>query len=531
MRQDLHPKSTNYAKNRVPTLTASAHRSQSCSFCHQNHFIKWHPTFRSQSFEKRKNFVNSKWLCLNCLGPHTIGNGKSEKTCHMCKARHHTLLDSEDKPPLNGKDEQPQTISVSPHLVSQKKSVLLATALVTVFSATGESILVRALIDQGSEVSIVAESLAQCLNFPRFSNSIAIFGIGGESSTSARELPSFQIASRFNQHQRHCINALILPRLTSYHPPRYLVTIQRSHLTGLNLADDVTSSKPIELLLGADIYHEIIKPGLRKGAPEMPNAQNTSLNWILSGVASTEAASSVPLIPTFVVSLQCTIDEQLLSSVKRFWQQEDLFHQKQFLTSEEIACEEHFSQTHSRLPDGRYVVRLPFKSSPRLLGNSKWAALSAFFCLDKRLVNDPSLQKSYQEFLNKYKLLGHMERITIPMKETFFYLISHHGVNKNSSTATKLRVVFNASQKTTSGISLHDILHVGPQLIPNLGDITLRWRKPPVVFSADIEKMYRQVSLNDDDQNFQLILWKTSKNEDPKLFRLKTVTYGMTCAP
>ncbi|GFX76186.1 hypothetical protein TNCV_2144901 [Trichonephila clavipes] len=37
------------------------------------------------------------------------------------------------------------------------------------------------------------------------------------------------------------------------------------------------------------------------------------------------------------------------------------------LTSEERACEDHFIDTHVRNEDGRYVVRLPFHSSPSKL--------------------------------------------------------------------------------------------------------------------------------------------------------------------
>lgn len=48
-----------------------------------------------------------------------------------------------------------------------------------------------------------------------------------------------------------------------------------------------------------------------------------------------------------------------------------------------------------------------------------------------------------------------------------FYL-SHHGVLREQSITTKLRVVFNASSRSSSGVSLNDILHSGPKLQTNL---------------------------------------------------------------
>ncbi len=51
-----------------------------------------------------------------------------------------------------------------------------------------------------------------------------------------------------------------------------------------------------------------------------------------------------------------------------------------------------------------------------------------------------------------------------------------HGVHKESSSTTKLRVVFDASAKSSSGVSLNDILMVGPTIYPCITDVLLRFR-------------------------------------------------------
>ena len=48
--------------------------------------------------------------------------------------------------------------------------------------------------------------------------------------------------------------------------------------------------------------------------------------------------------------------------------------------------------------------------------------------------------------------------------------LPHHGVWKGSGTAAKIRVVFNGSARTVSGVSLNDELLVGPNLLPLLCD-------------------------------------------------------------
>jgi len=70
--------------------------------------------------------------------------------------------------------------------------------------------------------------------------------------------------------------------------------------------------------------------------------------------------------------------------------------------------------------------------------------------------------------------------------------LPHHAVVKESSTSTRLRVVFYASCKTSSGLSLNDILLKGPVLQDELIYIITRFRIHNFLLSADITKMYRQ---------------------------------------
>ncbi|KAA5582939.1 hypothetical protein F3G61_33115, partial [Pseudomonas aeruginosa] len=60
------------------------------------------------------------------------------------------------------------------------------------------------------------------------------------------------------------------------------------HLENLKLADpDFNISRPIDLLLGADVYSDIILNGVLKGSCQSPVAQQTHLGWILCGKMKT----------------------------------------------------------------------------------------------------------------------------------------------------------------------------------------------------------------------------------------------------
>ena len=65
--------------------------------------------------------------------------------------------------------------------------------------------------------------------------------------------------------------------------------------------------------------------------------------------------------------------------------------------------------------------------------------------------------------MKEYEELGHMaEDKTASIRNGYF--LPHHSVIKQSSLTTKLRVVFDASAKTSTGVSLNDTLMVGPKV-------------------------------------------------------------------
>ena len=128
--------------------------------------------------------------------------------------------------------------------------------------------------------------------------------------------------------------------------------------------------------------------------------------------------------------------------------------------------------------------------------------------------------------------MGHAELIppSEPSPQTQYYL-PMHSVTKQSSTSTKLRVVFDGSATTTSGVSLNQSLLIGPTLHPTLGAILIKFRSYPVAITADISKMYREVSLATEDKDLHRFLWR-AKPEDPiQDYRMTRVTFGVSASP
>ena len=123
--------------------------------------------------------------------------------------------------------------------------------------------------------------------------------------------------------------------------------------------------------------------------------------------------------------------------------------------------------------------------------------------LERKLHANPELHKKYADLIQEFLDLGHLEKVPSEDLENpqKFYL-PHHCVHKLDSTTTKLRVVFDASAKSSSRMSLNDCLMVGPKLQDDIFDILLRFRFFKVALSADVAKMYRQVELQIKDRDF-----------------------------
>lgn len=104
----------------------------------------------------------------------------------------------------------------------------------------------------------------------------------------------------------------------------------------------------------------------------------------------------------------------------------------------------------------------------------------------------------------------------------------HHAVLKQQSTTTRTRIVFDASCQNDNGVSVNATHFVGPTVQLDLLSIVTRFHTHQVVLTADIAKMYGQITM--DDINLQRILWQENPSDPVKIYQLKTVTYGTSAA-
>ncbi|GBN71477.1 hypothetical protein AVEN_85918-1 [Araneus ventricosus] len=199
-------------------------------------------------------------------------------------------------------------------------------------------------------------------------------------------------------------------------------------------------------------------------------------------------------------------------------------------SEEEKFCEEHFLKTHTRTKSGRYIVSLPMKeNADSMLGFSRENAVKRLNGIWNKLNKNNTLATLYKAFLQEYLDLGHMQQIIDEDDNTKSYYIPHHCIYKPEKTTTPLRVVFDASAKTSTGQSLNSILLNGGSIQDDLFSLVTRFRTHKYAFSADIQKMYRQILVEPSQRYLQRIVWKETNNSPIKIYELNT--YGTVSAP
>lgn len=156
---------------------------------------------------------------------------------------------------------------------------------------------------------------------------------------------------------------------------------------------DHKSGKKIDLIIGADFYGSVIRDGLIQGPDGGPTAQFTIFGWVISGPVS---GSSSRVNSFRIAANLVSIDDDLDRSLRQFWELEQV-PCRPARTEEESRCDEHFRRTHSRMRDGRYVVRLPFKSDlPVPIGDTECDAKCLFLTTEARFNRLPAIAQAYR---------------------------------------------------------------------------------------------------------------------------------------
>ncbi|XP_036148476.1 uncharacterized protein LOC118647531 [Monomorium pharaonis] len=462
-------------------------------------------TVTNKAWEDSLVEVESDFASINGISRSTLAGHRAKDCtsggCKKCSKKHNTLLHIEasvnlqetsqgdsKSPTTTTADDKKLTLTSSLSLSNSdcndfKKHAWLSTAIIKILNRDNKKVTCRALLDAGSQSNFITKSLTQRLGLKLQNVNVPVVGVN-QVTSHVRDM------AKIPSSQAEDCNINIPANLRLADPNFYI-------------------PGEIDLLLGADVFWNILCVGQIKATSLHPVLQKTLFGWILGGTIATKAHASTNSGGATMCNLNK--NQELDRSLSKFWEGEQC-SERPNLTHEEKLCEEHFAKTIRRSKNGQFIVRLPFRENMiEQLGKSKATAQKRFYA-ERRLQKDSNLKMKYTQFLKKYIELGHMERVEDSMVTEPGYYLPHHPVLKDASQTTKCRVVFDASCKTSTGVSLNDALMVGPVLQPELLDIILRFRTWQFVVTADVEKMYRQVLVEEAQRSYafygERIPWK-----------------------
>ena len=370
----------------------------------------------------------------------------------------------------------------------------------------------------------MTDRLATSLGLPKERCCIAIGTMNQTRTTTTNYLVKATVSSRLNGFTR-TLSFLTVENMTG------LVPDERISRSSLKLPKNKPLADPefdqpgeVDMLIGSGTTLSILCVGqIKLSKPSEPDLylQNTRFGWIIGGSISPRD------VPPDFNNKRCFLTN-LEKIMNRFWEiEEPVFTHN--TRQKENSCEEYFQKNTHRNDKGQYTVALPFDQRKEELGETRSMAEKRLTSIERKLRYNPDLQTQYNDVLREYITLGHMSKVNDEQKTPGFYL-PHHAVFKESSLTTKVRVVFDGSAKSSTGISLNDTLMVGPTIQDDIFSLLVRFRTHNYVLTGDIEKMYRQFLVRKEDRNYQRILWRDSDGQIAT-YELNTVTFGLSPAP
>ena len=525
------------SKYKQPKVASTGSTIQ-CTLCPNKHFIFQCKMFLDMTVQQRRDHTQGASLCFNCLRTgHSVKDCQSTYRCRLCKKNHNTLLHTETATPTVSVNHVTKSLdSSSAANPPQQKERLLMTSQVLLTNSVGEKVVARAMLDSGAAISVLSSKMMAKLQLPRTEEWMTVTGVESQTDSPSRPTAYVNVSSLSNPGWSSSVKVVILPKVAANLPAHDLTALtEMPHLKGLKLADPLFHQpRRIDLILDADIVDEVMLPKKVEGPPSTPSAWETRLGWGIAGrylISQTVPSNRTAVNVTAAVP---TEEDSLNTTLERFFKLEEMPQGSPILSTQELSVQRHFSETHYfHPPAGRYVVSLPKRTTTQELGESLQIARTRYLRNEQALLRKGNWAQ-FQTVVQEYLTLGHAQKATrsdlcTPVGRNYY--LPMHAVYKASSSSTKLRVVFDASCPTSTGVSLNDILSAGPTLHPNLDQILIRFRKHRVAVSADIGKMYREVLLSKPDRHLHRFVWRSQPDQQLETYHMTRVTFGVKSSP
>ncbi|GFT83051.1 uncharacterized protein NPIL_306611, partial [Nephila pilipes] len=343
--------------------------------------------------------TNRCFLCTNWDHVQKNCFRKEKYRCSKCRKKHHVSI---CKTPTIA---QSATTSTNKIDTSTYNFVHLQTARVFITGPNGITKLTCCLLDGGSQSSFISSDLVDTLNLPVISTGpleLQAFESPNSFSHKRRQV-QFQLSSIWDKAK---VNVIAFESSNRYasHPssPTDVSRFAKSKRMKLADPDDPLSSLPIEILIGADFYWNVMHSDAPVKLSDSLALVPSSFGWILSGSRSHATVSFNPTVHSINVD---TLTHELDNMVRNFWNLESIciqpIQEKLKLSTHNAELLTNFHQSF-KIIDGRRVIHLPWKPEVKLTSSNYDTAIRRFNSWTRRIHANTELKQKYAKQMQDY---------------------------------------------------------------------------------------------------------------------------------
>ena len=538
--QDKAKQGSNGKVNHTNTYTASfsvgaSSNPKLCRFCNKNHLTHNCDTYNSAKLRKQR--ASDLKLCYNCLlSNHNVAKCLNSGRCRHCGKKHHSSIctntsdkkfaNKEKQSTYNNELKKANALISTSTISGDNYSSLLPTANVTLKN-DNLTMNCKALLDAGSQRTFVLSSVVKDLNLETCGSiNLEVDGFESVGTRKKYDLVKLDVVTTDG--------VITIDAITINHMPTRLSMPGRSKLArsltqkGIKLADDSDTDQfvNLQLIIGIDNYHKFVQGNeICKDVYSIPSNLGTVIVGKLPNTVNQNASVTTILkVATF------TTDSELDSQIHKLWDLDTVGIKEP--NSEDNLAVKKFRES-IQFVDGKYLANLPWKGEDVKLPTNKALSYKRLLSVWDSLLKDTDKLAVYNSIIEEQLKLGFIEPVQREFSDSDkVHYIPHHSVQKKSET-TPIRIVFDCSAKQSNTNSLNDCLLTGPSLVNDLTSILLRFRLKQFACTADIEKAFLMVGLNEVDRDSCRFFWPKdpfNRNSDILTYRFRVVLFGSTAS-
>ena len=502
-----------------------------CYLCKGDHKLKACEMFKKKSSEEQLDFMRQKKLCDNCCSPFHFSAGcKRKQSCNIpgCKVKrkhmsslHEAIVAFEMKRNQKLGTEginQPLIHAVagnSTHYAGslsetgaghQRKSLSIVPVKVRGKGEINE-VITYALLDNGSTASFCSEDLLSKLGVEAKKCHISLATISNVVENWDSATVGLEINDLNNTASVDVSNVFVVKKLNISKD----AIANQEDIRSWDYLSDITLPRrlkdcTVNLLIGVDVPEALQPEEGRKGERGGPFALKTKFGWTLNG----------PLRENETATTQCCMMATSQTTDLLSKQLQDYFNHefgdcisddRRLMSANDKRALKIFEES-AKMCDGHYVIAIPWKSSQPCLSNNRCVAERRLEYLRRKLLKNKELHTKYAKFMEDLQAKGYSR--TVPKEQLYqnngkvWYLPHHNEINPKKPEKT--RVVFDCAAKF-HGKSLNEHVLQGPDLTNSIIGVLLRFRQENVAITADVEAMFHQVQVDEEDASALRFLW------------------------